>query len=382
MTLTPLTPPPTAPSRSDPPETFITRADAFVAWWSNTLVPEMNALLPAIVIAGSATNYSATSTTSVAIGTGSKSLTVQIDKAFTVGQFVVIASTATPANYMAGQVTSYNSATGALVVNVTATGGSGTITSWSISLAPVSASYLPLAGGALTGGLSGTTVVAQIGSGSIAPITGTSNLANLPSGSFTNNGSGSSVFGITSSITNGGNNTSSYHFSGITQGVAIWYQYGNGSSSYTSDARTKQNIRPARTNYLDDLMKLQVVKFDRRAAEDIDLEDEGPMRLHKEGDPEPKEIGLLAQDAEKVFPGLVEDALHDLDGNIFELGEDGEPLCDDYGEPIMSKKTKSKVLKGDVIYGPIMLASLQEHVRRTASLIAKLQARITALEGQ
>ncbi|MFN9251587.1 MAG: hypothetical protein ACK58O_11110, partial [Brevundimonas sp.] len=61
---------------------------------------------------------SATSTTSLTIGTGSKSLTVQTGKRFVIGQWVTITSTASPANWMHGQITAYTSGTGALLVNV------------------------------------------------------------------------------------------------------------------------------------------------------------------------------------------------------------------------------------------------------------------------
>lgn len=78
----------------------------------------------------------ATSTSSVLIGTGNKSLTVQTGKLFVVGQPVMIARTSAPGTtWMAGNVTSYNSGTGALVVNVVWTAGSGTFTDWTVSLA-------------------------------------------------------------------------------------------------------------------------------------------------------------------------------------------------------------------------------------------------------
>jgi hypothetical protein len=80
---------------------------------------------------------SATSTTSVLIGTGSKSLTIQTGKDIVVGMFVLIARTSAPTNYMAGQVTSYNSETGALVVFVDSVGGSGTYTDWTVSLSAI-----------------------------------------------------------------------------------------------------------------------------------------------------------------------------------------------------------------------------------------------------
>lgn len=93
---------------------------------------------------------SATSTTSLTIGTGSKSLTIQAGKQFAVGQFVVIASTASPSNYMSGQITAYNSGTGALTVNVGMVGGSGTLAAWTVALGADS-NALPKSGGTLTG---------------------------------------------------------------------------------------------------------------------------------------------------------------------------------------------------------------------------------------
>jgi hypothetical protein len=85
----------------------------------------------------------ATSTTSVAIGSGSKSFTIQTGKAYVIGQTLNIASAADPANFMAGQVTAYTSGSGALVVNVTQTGGSGTKTDWVVSMGAIVSSTLP-----------------------------------------------------------------------------------------------------------------------------------------------------------------------------------------------------------------------------------------------
>jgi hypothetical protein len=85
-------------------------------------------------LGGATTN--ATSTTSLSIATGSKSLTlVESGKAYTIGQYVIIASTASPTNYMVGQVTSFSGTS--LVVNVTVINGSGTIAAWSISVTAV-----------------------------------------------------------------------------------------------------------------------------------------------------------------------------------------------------------------------------------------------------
>ncbi len=83
---------------------------------------------------------SATSTTSTLIGTGSKTVTIQTGKAFSVGQTVVLASAADVANQMIGQITAHNSGTGSLTVNVNAIGGSGTLADWIISLSALNAS--------------------------------------------------------------------------------------------------------------------------------------------------------------------------------------------------------------------------------------------------
>lgn len=122
MALTPL---PIAPNTLRP-DTFSAEMDAFLAALP-TFQEELNA---AGAAAGLATI--AASTTSLTIGTGSKSLTANTGCAFTAGMEVFIASTASSSNRMVGLVTSYDSGTGALVVNVTSTTGSGTFAAWSI----------------------------------------------------------------------------------------------------------------------------------------------------------------------------------------------------------------------------------------------------------
>jgi hypothetical protein len=77
--------------------------------------------------------FRATSTTSLAIGTGSKSFTVQTGLPILPGAWMVASSAANVANWMAGQVTSYGGST--LVLNVTSVGGSGTLADWNINLA-------------------------------------------------------------------------------------------------------------------------------------------------------------------------------------------------------------------------------------------------------
>jgi len=139
----PITALPTPPSRTDAAN-FNARADTFLgalpsfATEANALATEVNGyVVSASASAASAVNApgtSATSTTSLAIGTGSRSLTVQTGKSLVIGQWVTITSTATPANWMHGQITAYTSGTGALVVNVALTSGSGTLAAWTVAL--------------------------------------------------------------------------------------------------------------------------------------------------------------------------------------------------------------------------------------------------------
>lgn len=84
----------------------------------------------AAAIAGA---FVGTSTTSLTIGSGSKTFTTQTGEQYTSGIWMTAVSQADPSNYMFGQVTSYSGTT--LILNVTFTGGSGTHADWNLSLA-------------------------------------------------------------------------------------------------------------------------------------------------------------------------------------------------------------------------------------------------------
>ena len=167
---------PPAPSRADP-TTFSSKADTFVAALP-TMVTEINALslelntassdaissaATATTQAGIATTQAgiatsaansainspattATSTTSLTIGNGTKTFTIQTGKGFVVGQSVVIASQANPLNQMVGVITAHDSVTGAMTVVVQSDmyGGSGTYSDWSVALtvSPFATTYL------------------------------------------------------------------------------------------------------------------------------------------------------------------------------------------------------------------------------------------------
>lgn len=153
----PMTALPPAPSRSNP-ATFADRGDAMMAALpgfvseANALeanvvakeaaataaaaaaVPAAETAVAAALTAVNAPGTSATSSTSLTVGTGSKSMTVQTGKNIVAGMSVKVASSANGAIWMAGDVISYNSSTGTLVVLVGVTQGAGTFSSWVVSL--------------------------------------------------------------------------------------------------------------------------------------------------------------------------------------------------------------------------------------------------------
>lgn len=101
----------------------------------------------------------ATSVTSLTIGTGTQTLTTQANLPISVGQILLVAYVTVPADYMVGQVTSYNVGTGVLVLNVTATSGSGTFASWTITqTGPTGATGATGSAGGIPIGAAGGTV--------------------------------------------------------------------------------------------------------------------------------------------------------------------------------------------------------------------------------
>lgn len=76
----------------------------------------------------------ATSSTSVTVGTGAKTLSIAAGKSFSAGMVVDITKTPTPRTVkMTAEVTGYDSGTGALDVNVYSSSGEGTHGDWTIT---------------------------------------------------------------------------------------------------------------------------------------------------------------------------------------------------------------------------------------------------------
>lgn len=76
--------------------------------------------------------YATTSTTTLTINTGTQTMTVDTGLSYTTNQSVLIAHDAS--NDMTATVTTYDTGTGNLVANVTATNGSGTYSTWEVNL--------------------------------------------------------------------------------------------------------------------------------------------------------------------------------------------------------------------------------------------------------
>ncbi len=109
--------------------------------------------------------YRGTSTASITVGTGAKTLTVTNSNsqipAFAVGMPVRVARTSDPSGtFMQGEITAWTASTGAATINVSSSKGSGTHTDWTITVGghQTTASASPLA--IADGGTGSTTAAA------------------------------------------------------------------------------------------------------------------------------------------------------------------------------------------------------------------------------
>lgn len=129
---------PLLPSLNPADASFKMDVDTFFLTQLPATVAAMNSELERVAAIGYG-SYTATSVTELAIGAGAKVLAIETGKSFSVGQMVLIARTASPQNYMVGQVTAHDSVAGSLSVNVLNAGGSGTFSAWSVSVTAVAA---------------------------------------------------------------------------------------------------------------------------------------------------------------------------------------------------------------------------------------------------
>ncbi len=74
------------------------------------------------------------STTSLAIGTGAKTLTIEASKQFAIGQTARITYNSDINKWMQGTVSAYNASTGSISITVDTISGSGTYAVWTVAL--------------------------------------------------------------------------------------------------------------------------------------------------------------------------------------------------------------------------------------------------------
>ena len=199
--------------------------------------------------------YKTTSTTSNSVSNGSKSFTIGTNLSYIPLQEILIVYDV--ANHMHGEVTSYNSSTGALVVDVKHHTGSGTYTAWTLNL-------------------DGTPVDALTGSGTtneIAYFTAARVLASLPVATYPSLTELSYVKGVSSAIQtqiNGKFNTPS----GTTQqyvrgdgsvvdlpsgnyGLILRAVNGTAITGSTANTISLSGLVPANTNATNDTLRIK-----------------------------------------------------------------------------------------------------------------------------
>jgi hypothetical protein len=182
--------------------------------------------------------YRTTSATSLLIGLGAKTLTVGTNLAYSVAQSVIIAYD--NSNTMTASVTSYDSLTGVLVVNVGAILGSGTYTSWNVNLAGAaggngSSGTSGSSGKDGSSGTSGSSASSGTSGSSGSSATSGSSGSSATSGSSGSSGTnGSSGSSGSSGLTNGTSGTSGS--SGVNGGAGSTGASGSSGSSGTSGA--------------------------------------------------------------------------------------------------------------------------------------------------
>lgn len=122
---------PAPPSRNDALN-FAPQANALLSALPG-FVDDCNALEGTLQLVAT----TGTSTSTLTVGNGSKSLVTQPGKAWILGAMLYIVDPSAPANLMQGQLIAYNTETGALTVGVQAFSGSGSRSTWVIGLAGI-----------------------------------------------------------------------------------------------------------------------------------------------------------------------------------------------------------------------------------------------------
>jgi hypothetical protein len=142
------------------------------------------------------------------------------------------------------------------------------------------------------------------------------------------------------------------------------------ANSYTgiSDVKLKQDIVDANSQW-DDIKELQIRKY--RYKDEVAADPNYPSHL-----------GVIAQEAELVSPGLVFESPDFEDVEVPVLDDDGNPVLDEDGNPQVTTErqatgTVTKGVKYSILYMKAVKA-LQEAIER----IETLEAKVAALEAK
>jgi len=147
---------------------------------------------------------------------------------------------------------------------------------------------------------------------------------------------GSNVGALATSLSSTSNNTNCWHLKSTTQTISSYYLYGDGSSSFTSDERLKTDIVDVEAGQLDKLNAVRFVNFKWKNSPDS-----------------PKQMGVIAQEIEKIFPDFVSE-----DENAVGTGETYK----------------------SVSYSKLNMIALKA-IQELSAKVETLEARIAALEA-
>jgi hypothetical protein len=158
-------------------------------------------------------------------------------------------------------------------------------------------------------------------------------------------------YGFVTSLGSNCNNTSAYHYIAATGGSDRVYIFGNGNIQNTnnsyggiSDAKLKENITDASPK-LEDLLKVKVRNYNLIGEET-------------------KQIGVIAQELEEVFPSMIDESEDFEEVEVPQLDEEGNEMLNEEGEVVtikqrVSKGTSTKSVKYSV-FVPMLIKAIQE----------------------
>jgi hypothetical protein len=167
--------------------------------------------------------------------------------------------------------------------------------------------------------------------------------------------------------------------SSITLGTECFNVFTNGDVKNTnnsygalSDIKLKENIVDAKSQW-DDIKGLRLVNYNFKA---------------ETGHETNKQLGLIAQEVEKVCPGLVGETKDTEQVEVPVLDDKGVAVMDEDGKPVVTTEEREtgEVTK-NVAYSILYMkavGALQEAMQRIEQLEttnASLEARLTKLEG-